>query len=37
MMAMHVRDIHRALTMRKDAAVMAAPPRKGIVARCRQP
>ncbi len=30
-------DIHNALTMRKEAAVMASPPRNGSIALCRHP
>ena len=30
-------DISSALTMKKEAAVMASPPRNGSKARCRQP
>ncbi len=30
-------DIHNALTMKKEAAVIASPPRNGSKARCRQP
>ena len=35
--AMQASDIHKALTMKKDTAVMASPPRNGSKARCRQP
>ena len=34
---MQASDISNALVMKKEAAVMATPPRNGIVARCRQP
>jgi len=35
--AIHASDIHNALTMKKEAAVIASPPRNGSNARCRQP
>ena len=35
--AMQASDIHNALTMKIEAAVMARPPRNGSKARCRQP
>ena len=35
--AMQASDIHNALTMKKDAAVIASPPRNGSKTRCRQP
>ena len=35
--AMQASDISSALTMKKEVAVMASPPRNGSKARCRQP
>ena len=35
--AMQASDIHNALTMKKETAVIASPPRNGSKARCRQP
>ncbi len=37
MMAREASDISSALTIKKDAAVIANPPRNGINAFCRQP
>jgi len=35
--AMQASDIHSALTIKKEAAVIASPPINGSKARCRQP
>ncbi len=37
MMARPASDISSALTIKKDVAVIASPPRNGIKAFCRQP
>ena len=34
---MHASDIHSALTIKKDAAVITSAPMNGINARCFQP
>jgi len=35
--AMQASDIHNALTMKKETAVIAIPPKNGSKARCLQP